>query len=457
MTDKKSAVLGFGLTGKAMIRFLLEKEKRNNLYIYNDDPVADPDELHVFTARGVTALIGRDQFPCLEKMDQLILSPGFDGHQDRFKPIREKGIEIISEIEFASQRMRGRVIGVTGTNGKSTTVSLIHHLLVSAGRDAKLAGNIGRPLVENLDEITARTDVVLELSSFQLEEIIRFRPRIALLLNLTPDHLDRYPSMAEYAAAKLRIFANQLEEDAAIVNEDDPFLLKNNSRFGRARRFGFSLKKALPQGAFLADDEVRLRIGDREERISLSGNQLRGRHNLENILAAFLACRLAGVGADFLEKGLSSFRGLPHRMESVGRVGGVEFINDSKATNVDAVAKSVSGIDRDLVLILGGKDKGGDFSTLIDPLRQKTVKILLIGKAAGTIERQLHPLSAKLRRVKDLREAVIVGYQSLQSRGRGIVLLAPACASFDMFHNFEHRGDTFRDEVARFHREMPDG
>jgi UDP-N-acetylmuramoylalanine--D-glutamate ligase len=441
------AVLGFGRTGQAMLEYLLAREPGLAPVLYNDEEIADRRRRAHFEERGVRFLVGREHFAELASCRLVVMSPGFDGREPRFLALRRSGAEVISEIEFAFRRLRARVIAVSGSNGKSTTVSLVHHLLSEAGRPSHLAGNIGTPLVAEIDAVAADSLVVLELSSFQLEEIVRFRPEVAVLLNITPDHLDRYPSMAEYAAAKFNLFKNQQAEDCMVLNADDP-LLRDGGRLGRGRPLWFSAARPQVCGAHLEGHDVVLSEGGRSERVSLRRNPLRGVHNLENIMAAALACRAVGLPAREIEAGLASFRGLPHRMEAAGRVGAVEFIDDSKATNVDAALKSVVSIDGDLVVILGGKDKGGDFSALLGPLRLRARKVLLMGRAAPVIADQLAALADRLERVRDLEEAVARGYGVLQGSG-GTVLLAPACASFDMFDNFEQRGDVFKQEVRR--------
>ncbi|MCX6553753.1 MAG: UDP-N-acetylmuramoyl-L-alanine--D-glutamate ligase, partial [Candidatus Aminicenantes bacterium] len=279
---------------------------------------------------------------------------------------------------------------------------------------------------------------------------------VAVLLNITPDHLDRYPSMEAYAGAKFNLFKNQRPGDCMVLNADDPWL-RDVKRLGPAKPFWFSSTRPRDDGAALENHDINLSLGAAREKISLRRNPLRGVHNLENIMAAALACRAVGLTAREIEAGLESFRGLPHRMEAAGNVGRVEFINDSKATNVDAALKSIASIDGHLVVILGGKDKGSDFSGLEKILREKAQQVLLLGKAAPLIATQLHGLAEKLVTVRDLHEAVGAGYELLRQAG-GVVLLAPACASFDMFDNFEHRGEMFKQEVGRLQdREKQNG
>ena len=485
MKNNRIAVLGFGKTGQALLEFLLANEAQASVVLFNDGAIVDTARREFFERRGVHFLIGAEKFAELNDCRLVIISPGFDGKNPRFTDLRAQGVRIISEIEYAFSnlkqinlvkkqdnllskllipplqgtslrsrvgRMRSKVIAVSGSNGKSTTVSLIHHLLAKAGRRSVLAGNIGVPFIAQVREIGADSIVVLELSSFQLEEIVDFRADVAVLLNITPDHLDRYPSMEAYAAAKYNLFTNQRPGDHMVLNADDP-LLRDAKRLGAGKPLWFSSTRALPDGAFLQGQGLTLRAAAAEEKISLRRNPLRGIHNLENIMAAALACRAIGLTAAEIESGLESFQGLAHRMEAAGTIGGVEFINDSKATNVDAALKSIASIDGRLVVILGGKDKGSDFSALEKILKKKALRVLLLGKAAPLIAGQLPSLEKRLAHVRDLTEAVRSGYELLQPQG-GTVLLAPACASFDMFDNFEHRGDVFKREVASLREQV---
>lgn len=459
MTNNRIAVAGFGKTGRALLDFLLGKKEYKALYLFNDTPIVvpgDQDARREYENRGVVFIIGDDDFTRLEEVELIILSPGVDGRTERFHRLREKGIKIVSEIEFASRFIHAPIIAVTGTNGKSTTASLIHHLLVKSGFQSVLAGNIGTPLISEVDNISADA-VVVEVSSFQLEEIDSFKPHIALILNVTPDHLDRYGNMENYFAAKLNIAKNQGPGDYLILNSDDP-LLKERDRvgfLGAARKVWFSRTQPVSGGL---ESVLRIQGRDRtpsvlfvmdtiDEVISLKKNPLQGVHNLENLLAAVTAARLMGAAGPGIEDGIEDFEGLPHRMEHVGKIGGVEFINDSKATNVDAALKSVNSIESRMVLILGGKDKDGDFTKLKEVIKEKVHRVLLVGYSAPVIFRQLNDIKEKILFVSDFHDAVTRGYRLLERVG-GVVLLAPACASFDMFKNFEHRGLVFKEEVA---------
>ncbi|MCP5107416.1 MAG: UDP-N-acetylmuramoyl-L-alanine--D-glutamate ligase, partial [bacterium] len=343
------AVAGFGKTGRALLDFLLETKEYGTLYLFNDESLEtgeQADSRKEYENRGVTFIIGSGYFSQLESAGLVIVSPGVDARTPRFELLRKKGIKIVSEIEFACTFIEAPVIAVTGTNGKSTTVSLIHHMLSKNGVNSFLAGNIGTPLISEVGKISADAVVVVEVSSFQLEEIEFFRPHIALILNITPDHLDRYHSMEDYITAKLNVGKNQDNGDFLILNAGDPLLKERGEAIGAARKVWFS-RSPEDTGAVvrLEGDWIHLDVGAGEETVSLIRNPLRGVHNLENLLAAVITVRLMGVPAKGIETAVEDFEGLEHRMETVEKIGHVEFINDSKATNVDAALKSVAGID----------------------------------------------------------------------------------------------------------------
>lgn len=447
------AVAGFGKTGRALLDFLLEQKGYDNLYLFNDTAIEAPEEIismRDYEAKGVSFIFGPERFEQLDHKDVILLSPGVDTRTERFYRLRKKGIKIISEIEFASAFIKAPIIAVTGTNGKSTTASLIHHFLKKNGIDSFLTGNIGTPLISEVERIKSSSVVVVEVSSFQLEEIVDFKPHIALILNVTPDHLNRYKSLEDYFTAKLNIGKNQESIDYMILNYDDPLLLRESREtVGAAKRVWFSrLRQDFKVGAYLKDHHIHIKLDEIYEKVSLIKNPLKGLHNLENLLASVTAARLIGITSTGIEKSIEDFKGLPHRMESVGKIGNVEFINDSKATNVDATLKSINSMKQSTVLILGGKDKGSDFTVLRNPIKKKAVHVLLVGDATSTIHRQLSDIDEKLSFATDFSEAVAKGYRLLEKKG-GVVLLAPGCASFDMFENFEHRGQVFKEEVLR--------
>lgn len=455
MNNERVGVVGFGRTGKALLDFLLEKKLFENIFLYNDETINEIEIKENYKKNGVNFLIKENDFSKLECMDLIILSPGINARTERFNKIR-KSVNVVSEIEFASTFINSKIIAVTGTNGKSTTVSLIHHILKNNGVKSIIAGNIGIPFISQVNDISSDSVVVLEVSSYQLEEIIDFRPYIAILLNVTPDHLDRYSSLEDYFSKKLNIFKNQKKSDYMILNYNDNLIRNYRYRSYEAKRVFFSIKEVLEDGAFVRDNYIHLDFMSKEERVSLDRVPLKGVHNLENILSSVIAARIMGIESGNIQKSIKGFKGLPHRMESLGKIGKVEFINDSKATNVDATLKSINSIDENMILILGNKDKGGDFKLLESSIKQRVCKVFLIGSAAHTIYNQLINIREKLNFVKDLNEAVNRGYNLLKQKG-GKVLLAPGCASFDMFKDFEHRGEVFKKEVNLLRNRVKNG
>ncbi|MCK4836882.1 MAG: UDP-N-acetylmuramoyl-L-alanine--D-glutamate ligase, partial [Candidatus Aminicenantes bacterium] len=444
----------FGLTGRALLDFLIQRGVSNHLFLYNDTIIRDQKAKSRYQKRGVEFIEGEKNFSRLKEMNALIVSPGINAKSPRFKEMRAAGISLISEIEFASYFIPSKIIAVTGTNGKSTTVSLIHHILYHSGFKSVLAGNIGKPLIAEVNKLTEESVIVLEISSFQLEEVFGFKPHIAVLLNISPDHLDRYSDMNDYVSAKLNICKNQKKDDFLILNHDDKLLKEQVP--SEARKIWFSTRRILKGGFFIKDNYVYEKMHSNTREISISNNPLRGVHNLENLLAAIIVSRIMGVRVKHIEAAIKTFKGLSHRIEFLGKIGKVEFINDSKATNIDASLKSLSSFNSGVVLILGGKDKGGDFKVLEEAIKKRAEKVFLIGKAAKTIHQQLLSLREKFVFISDLKEAVIRGYQTLKKSG-GIVLLAPGCASFDMFENFEHRGDVFKKEFMALKKKIKNG
>ena len=381
--------------------------------------------------------------------DLIIPSPGVPADFPYLQSARAAGVPVWSEIELAYRFRRGRLIGITGSNGKTTTTALIEHILRTASFSTVLAGNIGTPLISCVERMTNDTITVVELSSFQLELIQSFRTDISVFLNLTPDHLDRHRTMAAYVAAKSRIFANQTEEDAAILNADDSATTPLAPT--RPQVYWFSRKQRVGQGAFLRGEDLVFRR-DGVEEIILQRNEipLPGNHNLENVLAAMAAARLAGASAKSIAEGVRSFPGVEHRLEFVAEVNGVRYYNDSKATNVDATLKAIDAFPGRLLVILGGKDKGSDYTPLQAPLREKATLALLIGAAAAKIESQIAG-SVAMDRAGTLEQAVEIA--SHAARPGDIVLLAPACASFDQFQNYEHRGRVFKELVYQLEQQ----
>jgi UDP-N-acetylmuramoylalanine--D-glutamate ligase len=376
--------------------------------------------------------------------DLLVISPGVDGRHPLLGRARSAGIPVWSEVELAYRLTPARFLAVTGTNGKSTTVSLLGAMLRAAGIPSVVAGNIGTALCEVVPELSPAHWVVAELSSFQLETIATFRPRVGILLNLAPDHLDRYTDLREYYAAKARIFMCQAAEDIAVLNADDPAALTHAQGI-RSRVLMFSRSRTVGDGAFLRDDRLVVRRQGRTEPVcDRRSIRIQGAHNLENSLAAAAGASAVGAPAAAIAAALGEFAGLPHRMEVVGETDGVRFVNDSKGTNVGAVLKSLEGFGRGLILIAGGKDKGGDFVPLRPLLPGRVKTLILIGQARPKMRMQLEG-ACPTEEASSLPEAVERAAE-IASPG-DTVLLSPACASFDMFRDFEERGDVFRQAV----------
>jgi UDP-N-acetylmuramoylalanine--D-glutamate ligase len=396
-------------------------------------------------ATGVTLALGANVPVILAGLDLIVVSPGVPVKIPLLEMARSQGIAVWSEIELAWRFLRGKLIAITGSNGKTTTTSLVAHILKTANIPTLVGGNIGTPLLARVESSTDSTVTVAEISSFQLETIEAFRPDIGVLLNLTPDHLDRHESFEQYAAAKMRMFENQLERDFAILNADDPEVTRRMP--SRPHIYWFSRQKRVAQGAFLLEDQIIFRQ-DGSETFLLRRDDisLKGDHNVENVLAACAASYLAGADPASIASGVKTFQGVEHRLEFVAQINGVTFYNDSKATNVDATVKAIESFPGSLIMILGGKDKGTGYAELREPLRQRARLVLLIGAAAQKIASQLEG-AVPIEHAGTIGRAVELAAE--RAKPGDVVLLAPACASFDQFENFEHRGHVFKELVAR--------
>jgi len=377
-----------------------------------------------------------------ENADLIVLSPGVPADLEPLERARRRSATVIGEVELASYFLQGPIMGITGSNGKTTTTALAGHILRESKIAAQVGGNIGTPVSAMIDPSRADQWNVLELSSFQLETICRFRAQIAVALNVTPDHLDRHHTFEKYAAAKGRLFETQRPEDFAVLNADDPVCVQYAS-LTQAAPFWFSSTRAVSPGVSLRDGEVR--FGD-EMLMPAADIPIRGRHNVENTMAAAAACHMAGASLPQIASAVRTFRGVEHRLEFVRTVSGVDFYNDSKATNVDATLKALDAFAGGLWVILGGKDKGSDYTVLRHPLAEKARAVMLIGAAAGKIRDQIAG-AVPLVDAKTLDAAVRDAYDA--ARPGDTVLLAPACASFDQFDNYEHRGRVFKGLVAQ--------
>lgn len=380
----------------------------------------------------------------------LVLSPGVPDTIPIVKRAIERGMKLTNEIEIAWSRCRGRVVAITGTNGKTTTTELAGHIFRTAGWKTFVAGNVGIPFSEIAPKADEESVVVLEVSSFQLEHIAAFKPRVAVLLNITPDHMDRYATFADYAEAKYRITMNQDEDDALIYNADDPSLVELPSR-SKARPFGFSIQRELPVGAFKHNEELVMRmessaISNNEEALMpVERIRIRGPHNLYNSMAAALSARELGVEPAAIREGLETFPGVAHRLEPVRELDGVRWVNDSKATNVDSMWYALSSFPGSIVLIAGGKSKKNVYDSVLPLIEERVKAAVLVGDAAGEMEEAFGSIT-KIYRAGYSMEDAVAQAQSIAEPG-DVVLLSPACASFDMFNNYEHRGDHFKSLV----------
>ncbi len=433
----KALVLGLGVSGRSVVRFLHDQGLEVALSEHRPLDRLTPDELALVDTLGLRLETGGHTDRFLAGADLVVAGPGVPLEQEVLARARASNIPVLGELALAAGRFPVPVIGITGSNGKTTVTALVGELLTAAGFRVFVGGNIGTPLLDFFTDRRQADFVVLELSSFQLERAGEFRVRIGLLLNITPDHLDRHGSLERYAAAKYRIFAGQTGEDTAILGADDDLAVAAGT--GRAQRLLFGHAAgcdALVRGS-------RILVGRQEGRVldfDLAATGLDSGVNRLNAAAAILAARAAGCPAAAIREGLARFRPPEHRMSLVGTGDGVTWINDSKATNVGAMAAALAGCGSPVVLIAGGRDKGGDFSVLRGPVREKVRALVLIGEAAGTLERALGDLVPVIR-AADMAGAV--RHAAAAARAGDTVLLAPGCASFDMFAGYEERGRVF--------------
>jgi UDP-N-acetylmuramoylalanine--D-glutamate ligase len=444
VTGKKILVVGLARSGAAAAEFLSDRGAR--VTVNDAKPMVELEGVSALREKGIEIVAGSHPVELFEKSDLIVTSPGVPLALEPFRKARVAGVPIVSEVELAARFLRGRLIGVTGSNGKTTTTTLIGQLLTDAGLPAQVGGNIGTPLVSLIASSRDDGFTVIELSSFQLEAVDQLHLFAAVLINLTPDHLDRYESMEQYAAAKANIFRNQTRDDVAVLNADDERVAQMKSSTG-ARLLFFSRRQELREGIFLRREEIVNRIDGRDQvLIARHEIPLRGDHNLENVMSSLSVGLACGAAPESMRTTIRDFKGVEHRLEFVAEINGVNFYNDSKATNVDAAAKSLEAFPGGLVVILGGKDKGSDYSPLRQLLRERAEHVILIGAAAGKIATALEN-ALPIHRAGTMEEAVAAGYRL--SQPGGVVLLAPACASFDMFDNYEHRGRVFKEAVRR--------
>ena len=439
-------VAGAARSGLAAAELLARRGARVTL----SDSRAELPEAAPLRSLGVTLELGGHTRDTFTNADLVVLSPGVPPEQDAVQAARDRGIPVIAEIELASRWLQGRVIAITGTKGKSTTTALTGLMLEAAGFKVTVGGNIGEPLSAQVSASTPDTFHVVETSSFQLEQIDTFHPWIAVMLNVSPDHLDRHPDVESYTAAKARIFENQDSSDFAVINADDPAVLEL-ARRGRAAARRFSLTGSIDRGTVVEDGWIVDRQRDRAERlVPLDVIHLLGPHLVHDVMAAATVGAIAGAAPAAMTAAVDAFRGLEHAMELVADVGGVRFVNDSKATNVESALRSIESFDRGLVLIAGGRFKGGDLRRLRAPLKGRATAVVAIGEARPLLREALGDI-VPVEEAGSLADAIARAFALAQPSG--VVLLAPACASFDMFRDYAERGRIFKDEVAKLRTE----
>ena len=469
LKNKRVLVVGLGKSGIAAARFL--KARGAQVTVSDIRPAGLISELPALLDAGIMVETGSHGILTFRRQDLIVVSPGVPLNTPELSTVRALGIPIIGELELGAQFLQGQIVAITGSNGKTTTTTLIGEILKASGRPTLVGGNIGRPVVDMVVEsveLSRRSEQeadpsaalrddkqknggevwnVLEVSSFQLETIQTFRPKIALVLNITPDHLDRHGSFEAYAAAKTRITENQTADDFLILNaEDEPTKLVAAKT--KAQIYWFSPRRQVKQGAFVHGESILFRAkegGEVEPIMPVAEIPLAGAHNVENVLAAVCAARLAGVDAQTIREAVGAFHAVEHRLEFVRELNGVRYFNDSKATNVDATVKAIEAFPGGIWLILGGKDKDSDYSTLSALLRARVKAVITIGSAAEKIESHLAGV-VKIERAGTMERAV--AWAREQAKAGDVVLLAPACSSFDQFENYEHRGRVFKQLVG---------
>ena len=447
IAGKKTLVLGAGKSGVASAKFLA-KRGAQAVALHDKKPIAEwTEEARSLKSEKIGLLDGQIPSWLLDQIDLIVISPGVPKTSVPARYVERKDGEVIGEVELAYRFLKGRVVGITGSNGKTTTTTLIGELLKNAGIETQVGGNIGTPLVDLIETATENSWTVCELSSFQLETIKDFRPNVGICLNVTPNHLDRYDLFSDYAAAKHRLFMNQTAEDAAILNADDEITLSWSQNL-KAHTVLFSVKKELDEGLFLRGRDLICRANGKEKILTTRDEIfLRGLHNVENILASFAAGLACGAPPDSMRETVRNFKGVEHRIEFVAEIEGVKFYNDSKATSVDATLKALEALGEGgekINLILGGRGKNAPYAPLISLIEKSVHNLILIGEDAANIESQLENHAAIVR-AETMKDAVAKSFEN--ARKGDAVLLAPACASFDMFKSFEHRGETFKREV----------
>ena len=445
LKGKKVLVVGLGKSGLSAALFL---RKRGAHVTVSDmrSAAALAKEIPALLERGIMVESGGHGLLTFRRQDLIVVSPGVPMDTPELVQVRAFGLPVIGELELAAQFLKGNVLAITGSNGKTTTTALTGEILAAAGIETQVGGNIGVPVVDLIEKSTRTGWSVLEVSSFQLESTEKFHPQIAVILNITPDHLDRHGSFENYALAKERIFSVQTKSDSLVLNAGNARAAAAAAR-AIGRVYWFSLEEEVTQGAWARDGKIVFRSAGNAEVepvIELKQIPLKGTHNIENVLAAVCAARLAGAAPEAIARAIANFRAVEHRLEYVGIDNGVEYYNDSKATNVDAAAKAIAAFPGCIHLILGGKDKNSNYADLSDLLRKRVKAVYTIGSAAAKIESQIRGM-VPIVSCETLDKAVEAARKA--AHPGDVVLLSPACSSFDQFENYEHRGRVFKELV----------
>jgi len=446
LKGKKVLVVGLGKSGLAAAIFL----RRQGAHVTVSDirsAEALAKDIPALLDEGINVEAGGHGLLTFRRQDLIVVSPGVPLDTPELVQARNLGRPIIGELELAARYLRGHILAVTGSNGNTTTTSLIGEILEKSGLPTQVGGNIGVPVVALIEGSTDDTWNVLEVSSFQLETTEQFHPRIAVILNITPDHLDRHGTFENYALAKERIFLEQTQNDCCVLNADNPRAAAAADR-SKASVYWFSLKHAVEQGAWVDNNSIVFRSSPAaapETIAPLTSIPLKGDHNIENVLASVCAARLAGASVESIRKAVEEFKAVEHRLEFVATVNGIDVYNDSKATNVDATAKAIAAFPGNIHLILGGKDKNSDYTELNDLLRARVKAVYTIGSAAAKIESHLRGI-VPIHSCETLDKAVAA--IAAAAHPGDIILLAPACSSFDQFENYEQRGRVFKQLVS---------
>ncbi len=435
-------IVGMGRSGLAVSRLL----RSRGLEVFASDANREPPLRNAFDQLGIPSETGRHSIERFTRAEEIVVSPGVPLDIDVLGEARAGGVGVVSELEVASRYLLGDVVAVTGSNGKTTTTSLVAAILAASGRPVQVGGNIGIAVSDLVSVSTLETINVLEVSSFQLDGSRKFRPRVGVLLNITPDHLDRYPDFEAYRMAKFNVFKNQTEEDFAVINTDDPQSYPMPVEIASRQRF-FSRKEPFDQTAGLQGECLSVRG---HSVIRTSELSLRGSHNIENVLASIVVADVYGITPEQMGEAIRKFRGVEHRLETVAKIDGVEFVNDSKATNVDSAVKALEAFDglaafgANIILVVGGRDKASPLAPLVEAMHGRVKQVLTLGEAAERLEHAIGK-DVPTRRVASISEAVDEAIEI--GRAGDVVLLAPACSSFDTYANYEERGRDFKNAV----------